>query len=375
MQPPPLTNPSSPYCQRWAGGRHSWRHVSEGGFDASQFEVRPIPESLARLIVARHHYAGTLPATRFSWGMLTRDERLIDDSTPQVDGLGLVGVACLSVPMAASVLSNVFPQLEPFTESLELGRLVLTDPVPANAESWFLTRVWQQAAATGLRGIVSFADPLPRHRVAAVTLPDGSVTESVEILSPGHVGSCYQGAGAIACGRSTARTLIYLPRYGTVLSERTLSKIRQQESGSAAAEKRLVSLGASPRRRGQDPLTWLRSALDDVGATRLRHPGNFRYAWPIGHRRQQQRSAIAIATTPYPKAATHRLASPLSSSLTTQQLAHHSSPLIGADHALASPDAGSFVDRHHPVPPLVGRGSRPSKPEATDPCSAHNEQE
>ena len=91
-QPPTSRNPSSPYCQRWTGGRHSWRHVSEGGFDATLFDVRPIPEALARSIVASHHYAGTLPATRLSWGLLTRDDRLIDDSTPLSGGLGLVGV-------------------------------------------------------------------------------------------------------------------------------------------------------------------------------------------------------------------------------------------------------------------------------------------
>lgn len=309
-QPSTSRNPSSPYCQRWAESRHSWRHVSEGGFDATQFDVRPIPEALARSIVTRHHYAGTLPATRLSWGLLTRDDRLIDDSTPLSDDLGLVGVACLSVPMTASVLTNVFSQLEPFTESLELGRLVLTDPVPANAESWFLTRVWRQAAAAGLRGIVSFADPLPRQRVISHTLPDGTATEVVETISPGHIGACYQGAGAIACGRSTARTLIYLPRHGTVLSERTLSKIRLQESGSAAAERHLVTLGATPRRSSQDPRTWLRSALDDIDAIRLRHPGNFRYAWPIGTRRQRRRSTIAITSTPRPKADTHRLPAP-----------------------------------------------------------------
>jgi len=310
-QPPTSRNPSSPYCQRWTGGRHSWRHVSEGGFDATLFDVRPIPEALARSIVASHHYAGTLPATRLSWGLLTRDDRLIDDSTPLSGGLGLVGVACLSVPMTASVLTNVFPQLEPFTESLELGRLVLTDPVPANAESWFLARVWRQAAAVGLRGIVSFADPLPRQRTTTRTLPDGTAAEVVETISPGHVGACYQGAGAIACGRSTARTLIYLPRHGTVLSERTLSKIRLQESGSAAAERHLVALGAAPRPISQDPRAWLRSALDDVGAVRLRHPGNFRYAWPIGTRRQRRGFTIAVPSTRNPKADTHRLPAPI----------------------------------------------------------------
>lgn len=175
----------------------------------------------------------------------------------------------------------------------------------------FLARVWRQAAAVGLRGIVSFADPLPRQRTTTRTLPDGTAAEVVETISPGHVGACYQGAGAIACGRSTARTLIYLPRHGTVLSERTLSKIRLQESGSAAAERHLVALGAAPRPISQDPRAWLRSALDDVGAVRLRHPGNFRYAWPIGTRRQRRGFTIAVPSTRNPKADTHRLPAPI----------------------------------------------------------------
>lgn len=302
--------PESPYCQRWQSGRHSWRHVSEGGFDRGLFDVAPISEAAARAVVERHHYARTLPAVRLSWGLFTTDERLVDESTVIVDGRSLVGVVCLSVPMSTAVLTNVFPTLDPFTQSLELGRLVLTDPVPANAESWFLTRVWRQAADRGIRGVVSFADPLPRRRRISELDAAGRPVERIEVLSPGHVGACYQGAGAIACGRSTARTLLYLPRHGEVLSERTISKIRLQHSGSDAAERRIVELGAAPRRRGEDPRTWLRQALDDVGAVRVRHPGNYRYAWPIGDRRIRRDVTIGLPSTPYPKAATGILPDP-----------------------------------------------------------------
>lgn len=295
--------PESDHCQRWSKGRHSWRHLSEGGFDARLFDIAPVDEAAARTIVERHHYARSLPAVRMSWGLFTRDESLVDDGALFVGGRPLLGVACLSVPMTAAVLSNVFPDLEPFTESLELGRLVLTDAVPANAESWFLTRVWRQAAARGVRGVVSFADPLPRQRIVEQLQPDGTRAERVERLSPGHVGACYQGAGARACGRSTPRTLLHLPRRGEVLSERTLSKIRTQESGAEAGERRLVSLGATPRKAGQAPRAWLHQALEEVGATRLRHPGNFRYAWPLGSRTAKRRVTIALPPSPYPKAA------------------------------------------------------------------------
>ncbi|MGO8609087.1 hypothetical protein ACC848_39680, partial [Rhizobium johnstonii] len=91
---------------------------------------------------------------------LTRDDRFpINGAT--VDGMALVGVATFSTPMASRVLSSVFPTLEPYEQSIELGRFVLTD-TPANAESWFLARAFRHAYDRGIRGVVSFADPMPR---------------------------------------------------------------------------------------------------------------------------------------------------------------------------------------------------------------------
>jgi hypothetical protein len=56
------------------------------------------------------------------------------------------------------VVRNVFPDLQPYHESLVLSRFVLVDAVPANGESWFLGQVFAAAAREGLRGVVSFAD-------------------------------------------------------------------------------------------------------------------------------------------------------------------------------------------------------------------------
>ena len=101
--------PESSSCQRWTLGRHSWRHLSEGGFDARQFSVDEIPESVARSFVCRHHYAASYPAGRMAWGLFSETGE---------DPASLVGVAVLSVPMSAAVVSNVFPELAPFTQSL-----------------------------------------------------------------------------------------------------------------------------------------------------------------------------------------------------------------------------------------------------------------
>lgn len=124
---------------------------------------------------------------------------------------------------------------------------------------------------------------MPRHRRVTDVLDDGTVLEHVEQASPGHCGIVYQSGNALALGRSTARTLSYDARRGVVLSERTLSKIRCSESGSEAAEKHLVSLGAPARRAGQDAKEWLREALDEIGIVRRRHPGNFRYKCALLH--------------------------------------------------------------------------------------------
>lgn len=114
-------------------------------------------------------------------------------------GQALVGVAVLSVPMRAQVLTDVF-DLEPYTEALELGRFVLTD-TPANAEFWMLSRVFELAADEGLRGLVSFSDPMPRQREVLDIATDGAIERRMETLTPGHVGVIYQATNGRACGR------------------------------------------------------------------------------------------------------------------------------------------------------------------------------
>lgn len=292
-------HPASDYAQRWANGRHTWRHPSDGGFDPARFAVTPLDEPTAKRFVTRHHYAGTYPAGRLAFALTTDDATLATDGT-LVDGRHLVGVAVLSVPMRADVLTNVFPDLDPYAQSLELGRFVLTD-TPANAESWMLGRVFDLAADAGVRGLVSFADPMPRRREVLDANPDGTVSARVETITPGHVGLIYQATNGIPLGRSTARTLTYLPRHGIVLSDRMLSKVRAQESGAEGAERTLVGLGARARRAGEDPRTWLRTVLADLGAAKVRHPGNYRYAWTLGSRADRRRNPPALPRTTYPK--------------------------------------------------------------------------
>jgi len=153
-----------------------------------------------------HHYSASYPAASQRYG-------LFDLAAGK-----LAGAAVLSVPTQARVLTSVFPDLEPYAESLELGRFVLDDDVAANGESWFLGQVCRMAADRGTRGLVSFSDLLPRH------LADGTV------IMPGHVGTMYQASNAVYTGRGTPRTLTVL-RDATVFSDRAAQKVRSQVKG------------------------------------------------------------------------------------------------------------------------------------------------
>jgi hypothetical protein len=258
-----------------------WRRPGDGrfGFDKTRYGVQEIDEAPAKDFVTTLHYSGSFPAARYSHGMFD----LAGDTSR------LVGVAVLSVPVNKKVLTCVFPALVPFEESLELGRLVLLDEVPHDAETWFGGEIRRLAAKAGLRGLVMFSDPIRRTRV------DGTV------VLPGHVGTIYQAGGARYAGRATRRTLKLLPD-GTVFSDRAAQKIRRQEQGHRYAEERLIAWGARPPRAGERPPVWLARALDDAGVRRLPHPGNHRYAWPLGRtRRERALVLIKPQPQPYPK--------------------------------------------------------------------------
>jgi hypothetical protein len=133
---PTATGATDIPSQRWRHGRHTWRRQRDGGFDPSLYDVVQVPEAIAKDFTVRNHYAASYPAARFSFGLVTTDERLEVDGVT-IGGLPLVGVAVVSVPMSAAVLTRVFPTLEPNVQSLELGRLVLSDtpPTPSHG-SW-----------------------------------------------------------------------------------------------------------------------------------------------------------------------------------------------------------------------------------------------
>lgn len=79
--------------------------------------------------------------------------------------------------------------------------------------------------------------------------------------------------------------------------------MRRRERGYEHVQRQLVQLGASVPRAGGNPADWLREALEDVGAIRLRHQGVHRYVFRLG-RNRRERELVRIGrpvTEPYPK--------------------------------------------------------------------------
>ncbi|MFF9090962.1 hypothetical protein ACF1BE_32220 [Streptomyces sp. NPDC014991] len=102
-------------------------------------------------------------------------------------------------------MSSLDAQNRPNVAALECSRFVLLDECPANAESWFLARTFDALLTSDVRGVVSFADPVPRR------------TNTGKLVAVGHAGTIYQASNAAYTGRATARTIKLLPD-GTVLN-------------------------------------------------------------------------------------------------------------------------------------------------------------
>lgn len=287
----------SEMCQRWRERRPSWQLTSAGGFDPTRYRVVPITEATAATFIRRHHYAGTYPAARFRYGLLDRAPRA---EVPEAIGLDrhaawLVGVAVYGVPMSAGALTRPFPTLHPYTESIELSRLVLLDEVPGNAESWFVDRTFASLAGHGIRGVIAFSDPVPRRGI------DG------RRMMPGHVGWVYQALGAACLGRATRRSLVMLPD-GTSLPARARAKVTARERGHRAVVDRLHTVAATlgtdlpAFTTDTDPTRWLTATLTALDARTITHPGNWRYAFRIDtNPRRRHAVPLGLRVAPYPK--------------------------------------------------------------------------
>lgn len=252
--------------QRWRDRQPRYRPLGEP-IDPRCFEVARLRgDADAKAFVVRHHYSASYPAARVRFGLFQHAE--------------LVGVAVFSVPANPRSL-DVLPG-EGATK-LELGRFVLRDEVPANGESWFLARCFEDLRREGFTGVVSFSDPVARSDA------DG------RFVFPGHLGVIYQATNAVYLGRTRAERRRLLPD-GTVLHGRALAKIRGREQGWRYAAALLERHGAAQLDEHEDAVTWLSCWLPRLTRS-LEHGGNHKYAWGL---RGRDRKRLPVGQ-PYPK--------------------------------------------------------------------------
>lgn len=258
-------------CQRWRERRE--RRVPAGELIRPlEYAVDVIRSPMARAFVVHHHYSGTFPAERLSVGMFR--------------GRDLVGAAVFSEgvqPAALPKWAGVRPGA-----GCELGRLVLLDDVPGNAESWFLARAFSalRREKPGLEAVLSYADPVERRDHAGA------------LVKPGHVGTIYQAMSARYRGRASRRT-DYITPFGEHLSRRALSKIMLGEIGEGYAIDQLHGFGAPRREPFESGRDWVARLIREGWLRTRRHPGNHTYVFPLT--RRARAAGKALATEPYPK--------------------------------------------------------------------------
>jgi hypothetical protein len=260
-------------CQRWRSRRASYRPAGEP-INPALYGVEAITERDAKAFVTGHHYSGTYPAARLRVGL---------HRVTKSGAAALVGVAVFSVPMQQQVITRWTGQAP--DRGVELGRFVLLDEEPANAETWFLARAFKvlRAALPEVRAVLSYSDPVPRQ------------TSGGEAVMPGHVGTIYRAFNGRFVGRSSSRTLLLGPD-GRAMSERSVSKVRNGERGAEYAERQLMSMGAPPRDRGESGEAYARRALTCGAFRRQKHPGNLAYVWAF----DKAASAALPGRVPYP---------------------------------------------------------------------------
>lgn len=274
--PPDIT-----FAKRWRARRAFQVRPHDLLFQPREFGVDVIPERLARPFVEAHHYARSYPAGRIAFGLFCR---------PGVAPAELAGVAVVSVPMNQNAVPK-YLGLEP-NSGAEIGRFVLKPEVAFNGESWFLARCFGllRSERPDIRGLISYADPIERRDALG------------RITKPLHIGGIYQATNARFAGRSGRRTIVLAPD-GSVVSERTLSKIRNEERGLRYAMRDFLAAGAAPRAPGEDLRDWVARALADPRFRRLRHPGNFVYLFGLDRAARAGIAHCNPVTLPYPKAA------------------------------------------------------------------------
>lgn len=248
--------------QRWRERRALWvRDLTV--VDPKAYSVDVVDHHVARAFIAQHHYLPSYPAARVAVGLFGRNA-------------ALEGIAVFAVPTTNAVITK-HTGFEDAERGCVLARLILTDAVPQNGESFFVARAFRhlRRERPTIDAVVSYSDP-----------------------GAGHIGRVY--CALSAAHRAVTRPRTVLRAAGATISGRTLSKIRLGERGHAGAIDQLVALGLPRPATLEDPATWLWRLERERQLVRHHQAGLYTYCFELT--REARRRGRALPRLPYPKA-------------------------------------------------------------------------
>jgi hypothetical protein len=240
------------FTQRWRQ-RKALFLQKQVFFNPRLHEIEKISIKIAAEWTVKHHYLGSFPSATVCYGIFRRGE--------------LSGVAVLGTAQHKNTIPNVFGPSRA-RDCLLLQRFALEDVLEFNAESYFLARIRALMKREGYCGILTMSDETPKTDAL------GNVT------FPGHIGTIFKSDNAVYLGRS-ARSVEYLFDDGSVLSNRSFSKLVNNESGWNYVAEKLQSYGADdcPKTAGERRewgFYW-RGQL----TRKQQNFGKLRYAWSL----------------------------------------------------------------------------------------------
>lgn len=204
------------FTQRWRERRAVFLQ-KQIFFNPCRHEVEKIPVKLAADWIVKNHYLGSFPSATVCYGIFRGGE--------------LAGVAVLGTAQHKNTIPNVFGPVHA-RDCLLLQRFALEDVLEFNAESYFLARIRALLKREGYCGILTMSDETPK------TDAFGNTT------FPGHIGTIFKSDNAVYLGR-TAKSDEYIFADGSVLSNRSFSKLVNDESGWNYMARKFELYGAS----------------------------------------------------------------------------------------------------------------------------------
>ena len=242
-------------------------------FNPRRHEIEKIPVKLAADWTIRHHYLASFPSATVCYGIFRSGE--------------LAGVAVLGTAQHKNTIPNVFGTSHS-NDCLLLQRFALGDVLEFNAESYFLAHIRALLKREEYCGVLTMSDDTPK-------------TDSLgNVTFPGHIGTIFKSDNAVYLGRS-AKSSEYLFADGNVLSNRSFSKLVNNESGWKYISEKFENYGANkcPATAGERRewgFYW-RDAL----TRKQQNFGKLRYAWSMHPK------VILPPSLPYPRIRLNKL--------------------------------------------------------------------